>query len=490
MAGDLVSTRNRRLRTTLGLTAARLVVAVGGMATLVVATRALGTAAFGAWATAMAVTSLLVLAMDLGLTTVGARELTRAEGQRSGTLATLAVLSLSLGFTAAGVGALLAQSVYPGADGALVRHALAWMLCALPVNGLIVTLNARLIAAQRAFKTGVAAAIGAVASVAIAGLTVVFAWGLGGIVGAYLVGTVVSACALYAMSRPVDLSFREADRATAKSLLLEALPLGGSNALSAAYQRADLLMLSVLASNTQLAYYAVAYRVVDVSLMLAAYVFVPFLPELSRVVPSSVAGRKLMNEATRTMEYLSWPFVAGVLGFAPEIVRVLGGPQLGGAEAPLRILATGVALAHLRSILGNSMVAFDAQRVLVRLMVVILAVNVGLNLVVIPRWGSIGAACVYAASEALGLACQAFLFRRIAPLPRPNRMLAVFTGSVAAGLIGALAHGVWGSPMRICEAALAMALAAAAIAVGVSWHEIRRRRGWGPATAQDPDLAA
>jgi O-antigen/teichoic acid export membrane protein len=108
------------------------------------------------------------------------------------------------------------------------------------------------------------------------------------------------------------------------------------------------------------------------------------------------------------------PFAALVAGTADDLVRVVFGPSFGGAGALLALLfGAGVALVVM-SVAVSIVTAMDAQRLVSVLGVGVLAGALAGHLLLIPRFGAVGAAMVTAMAGVAGGTASVVLVHRLA----------------------------------------------------------------------------
>src|SRR5262249_43372963 len=86
------------------------------------------------------------------------------------------------------------------------------------------------------------------------------------------------------------------------------------------------------------------------------------------------------------------PVTAGGVLIAPGLAGLVGGPDFGDAGRPLALLLLGTAFAFENTLLSSALVAIRRQHELLWLGLAGVTVNVLANLVVIPRFGAVGAA--------------------------------------------------------------------------------------------------
>ena len=238
---------------------------------------------------------------------------------------------------------------------------------------------------------------------------------------------------------PRDLAAREGSStrvsplAGVTVLLLGALPLGISSSLSLLHIRADQIILASLGYRKGLADYAVAYQIIQGVIILLGSVAVVGFPLMAR------------SEGPRRSAYsrqsVALLVVAGVLGaiavvfLAPVGVLLLGGHRYSGAVRSCRLLAPVVVLSVANTMAGRVLIL---ERRLLQLCLVTapgLALNVALNLVLIPHLGVAGAASATVASEALGVVLVVLLANRALPGSQPAALLLVATAGTGAAVL-------------------------------------------------------
>lgn len=161
------------------------------------------------------------------------------------------------------------------------------------------------------------------------------------------------------------------------------------------YFRIDSVLLGLLGGNEDVGIYNVAHRIMEGTLIVPAIFTTVVYPRIARSAGSSPA--------------LRWATLGlGAFGIAVSVAFVLGGERvvaaIYGAEheasgAALSVLALAIAPAYAGALLTQALIATDRQRSYLRLAVRALALNVALNLVLIPGFGSMGAAAAAVVTE-------------------------------------------------------------------------------------------
>ena len=96
-----------------------------------------------------------------------------------------------------------------------------------------------------------------------------------------------------------------------------------------------------------------------------------------------------------------------------DIILVLVGPQFLPAATPLAILAVTLPVSYLQTVFGYTSVTIDRYRPLLAVELGTLVINVGFNLLMIPKFGPTGAATTLLASELISLIATYSVFRNL-----------------------------------------------------------------------------
>jgi len=416
---------------------ARLANAGLGLVGVAIASRYLGVQEYGALVAGIALSGIVSVLTDFGIWNTGVREIAKRPDDAQGTLSALLTLGVALSVVAASVGAVAAFLIYSSPHEELTRRAALLLMSTVVLSAPAGMISAYFTAQQQAYL----GMLGSVASslFQLGGLVLARALGFSftGVVLVYVFASVLQFLVMLALSAGRVRMVPSRDLRRVKRLALEAAPLGGAMMVHNLYWRIDIVLLSILATSTQVALYGISYKFVDALVVLPVFITVTLLPEFARTASDqrerfhSIVSKSfgIMQVGTLAMAVL---FVA----FAKEIVEIAGGSSFSGAAGVLRILMIGVGLTYLGSSFVQALVAAEQQKRLLRLALVLLPVNVALNAVLIPLWGARGAATAFAATELLHFSALLFLYRRLGRIPVPERALQVL---LAAGIMAAVA---------------------------------------------------
>jgi O-antigen/teichoic acid export membrane protein len=173
--------------------------------------------------------------------------------------------------------------------------------------------------------------------------------------------------------------------------------------LTIARDRADTLLLGVLAAPPAVAAYQLAWRVITASLFVPLTVATALYPDLAATGPDRHNRRRFVRAVVGLV-------IAGVMGalllvvLAHPLCAVLYGPQAPGVVPLLRAGAVLVPLLFVEGLLITSLQAMHREHAVVRFMLIGLAAGVATNVALVPVVGAIGAVAAQVVASAVRLA--------------------------------------------------------------------------------------
>ncbi len=210
---------------------------------------------------------------------------------------------------------------------------------------------------------------------------------------ASLAVTALAAGIFLYMKRP-GRAASNAGREKVSELLKEAMPYALGVFLMTAYTRVDAVMVEQLSSDGeyQTGLYAAGYRLLDASNMVAYLFAVLLLPMFARLAADRIARRDLIGKSFRLMWTMTIVTAFCAFAFRQEIMEFLyteSTPVWGETFGILILSFIGVGSMY---IFGTYMTAMGAMRRVNIAYGTCIAINVGLNAFLIPRYGANGAA--------------------------------------------------------------------------------------------------
>ncbi len=211
---------------------------------------------------------------------------------------------------------------------------------------------------------------------------------------------------LWGFSRP---SFGLVDVKLAIHLLKQALPFALSGALSAVYIRIDGLMLKhIMGTEGDIAmgWYGTGYGFIMALTVISGAFMGAVFPVMSRMFHSSESAMDfLYTKSLKLMFIIALPIAVGMTFLADKIVILLYGSFTLEDQAAisqiLEILSWSCALTFLNFVFITVFRAADKRRAFLTIIIVSLTVNIASNLILIPKYGHIGASISMVISESV-----------------------------------------------------------------------------------------
>ena len=333
-------------------------------------------------------------------------------------------------------------------------------------------------------------------AVAVGGLAIGVGFALGGAGGAApLLGLALAPLAALPFILPGEL--RQArggrpERGRLRSYALYGYPIAASLALTVVLASTDRFLLAIYMDEAAVgayhASYSIANRTLDVLFLWLGTAGQPALVmalERGGLDRLKVAAREQLS----TFLLLGLPAAAGVALVARPLSEVLIGEELRTAAASVTpwIALSALLFGLTAYYFGQAFTLGKKTKRLLIAMAIPAALNVVLNIILVPRFGLMGAAWATAASFGLGMIATWLIGRRVVALPIPWESLArcgVATGVMALVVSRLPAIGGFGELMLdamtggVVYAAAALVLNAAGVR-DVALRLLARRGLWG-----------
>ena len=221
-----------------------------------------------------------------------------------------------------------------------------------------------------------------------------------------------------------------------------------------AYLRADLIVVGRILGSTDGATYGFGYRLIDALAALATPALLVLFAYASGQAARGEGLADTRRRAQMLLPALGVVLAAACIGGLGILVDVL--PRLGDAAATLRLLVATVPMTYWIGVEAHLLSAEDRNRRVVVTGVVALALNIALNVVLVSRYGMIGAGVALIATEAVQMI--GLSVRHPAAL-RGARKVALLVAMLVAASLCINAHVVWVGAIALAGAVvLALAL--------------------------------
>ncbi|MEO8634295.1 MAG: polysaccharide biosynthesis C-terminal domain-containing protein [Gemmatimonadales bacterium] len=429
----------------LGEVAARLL----GFAAMVVAARALGAPMFGIIGVATAVTLYLNRIVDWGFELgLGVREVAARPADSGRILPTLLLARLGLAVTAIGGTALVGLLLLPAPDGStLLLSSLSLLGTGLGARWALLGLGEHRLAALATLAAQVLTAV----------LLLLLVHGPGDVSGvpqAQLGGELLLSLVALLVLRRRGVSLRvQFDRQVLRPLVARGGALATSAVLGLVIYNVSFLFLRAVKGPAAVGYLSAAVALVTFFLNVGTAYSMSLLPSLAALVADRPRQVTLLQTAALHVTALALPIAVGGSLLALPLVALLYGPGYLPAAIPLALLLWSIPICVLRDLPLMALQSTGHESVVLRVTVWAALLHLILNVLMVPRWGLVGAATAGLITETvrLGLAFSAVRgegFR----LPGLGRFRPVLVASALMGLVVQLVPG--GVPGRVLAGAV------------------------------------
>ncbi len=253
-----------------------------------------------------------------------------------------------------------------------------------------------------------------------------------------------------------------------RSLARVAIPIGIASVLITVYYQIDSVLLLQMAGPSETGVYGAAYTFIGPLTFLPAAVMSSFYPVIAAVYGHDQdRARRLVQTCAELMAMIALPILAGAIALSDQIVHFLYGPgyaQSGGLLPILMIAFVSICFGTLAGVLAP---VLKLQWRLALYSAIGAAVNIALNVILIPSHGAYGSAWATVATEVLTMTLMLgtvlySLRLRLVPwnILRTVALAAAMTGVmlaarplglIPAGLLGIAFYGVGVFAIRIVD---------------------------------------
>jgi len=362
----------------------------------------------GMWGTAIDITSILTVVANFGLGTLITREIVRrAEMTLSVFLAALRI-RITLGLACYGV--LIAYVFLSGFDEP-TRIAVLIMALGVILETTGMTCDAVLQAHEKVqFQTG-SQIVSAVVYFGLSWIWLDMDYGLMGVIWANVISRVARLSVIVPLmlkhtgpwQKPVtgDYSIK------ARQLARMGLPLFLSTTFGIISYKIDTVMLFEMLGKTAAGIYTLGHRALDVLLIIPSLFATALFPSLARYGSDEAANADISRMGERALRYLHlamFPLaMLCVVSAKPVIEWVSKEPGFEPSILVFQVVIWGLPIQAANHIYNRLLISMGKEDLFVRISVVAMVTNVGLNLILIPKFQWFGAAATTLISLVLSL---------------------------------------------------------------------------------------
>lgn len=372
---------------------------VFGLLTVAILTRRLGTMGYGEFTTVLSFLQVFGILVDLGLTLTMITMISRDGADETSLASNIFTLRLLSGLVFFGIAPIVALPLpYPAAvklgiaigslsflgislssvlGGVFQKHLVTWKLAMAEVLG------------RGLLLAGVAYG----ASIGL---------GLLPFICVLAASNLLQFAATFILARThvrIGLRF---DREVWTRIIAESWPIGLSIAFNLVYLKGDVVVLSLMRTQSEVGLYGAAYKVVDVITVVPMIFMGLVLPLLasawSKGDREGFAAR--LATAFDAMAIMAVPLAVGTFAVGTDLMTFIASDAFAGSGAILTVLMLGGASVFFGALFGHAVVALGLQKKMIVAYAADAVLAVALYLTLIPKMGAMGAAWVTFVSEA------------------------------------------------------------------------------------------
>lgn len=361
--------------------------------------RFLGAEMIGKYTFALAFTAIFSVVTDLGLQPVLVREVARAKDKVQEFLATILTVKIVLILVA--YGAVVGAAVWRGYPlPTLQLIALAGLVMML--DGMHLILWAVLRGLQNLRYEAVGMVVGQGLTLIFGATALFLRLPLHSLLIALGLGSLWNVLYGWRALKRQGLSLHPQFSARIfRAFVRYAIPFALAGIFVKVYSYIDTVLLQELRGDLEVGWYSVPYKITYAFQFLPMALSAAVYPALANTWASDKARVQwIFDRALLYAIVFALPIALGIAALAPEIILTIYGADFANSIKPLMISIFGLVFIFLYFPVGALLNATDRQNVNTAFMGITMFANVGLNLVLIPHYGAVGASIAAVSTNA------------------------------------------------------------------------------------------
>ena len=304
---------------------------------------------------------------------------------------------------------------------------------------------------NRVTYSAIVSAVNGVARLTLAVLFVVLGFGalgaLAGYVAAYVLSSLLGLGILYAKFYRRYERAAEPEEGLLRRVIEYSVPTAATRAGVVLDSRVDSLLLGVLAGTVAVGFYTVARQIADVCIVPAqslGYTITPALGEQKAADQASRAAR-LYERSLENVLLLYVPAGAGLILVAEPAIRYIFTEDYLGAVPVVQLFSLFILVRAVHKITGSGLDYLGLARIRAIARTTTALGNVGLNLLLSPRYGAVGAGVATVTTYSLYTFVNVYYIHRefslrLGFLAKRLAQIIAITAVMAGGVVLALPH--------------------------------------------------
>ena len=180
----------------------------------------------------------------------------------------------------------------------------------------------------------------------------------------------------------------------------------------------DVIFLTMMTSNHIVGVYSAIYKIINLIIMIVAYIVAPVFPEMIRLHTEKSYDQlnELIVKLWKPLFLFIFPVFVGGMILGEKVILFLYGADYHGGDIAFKILLIYCLIFYIREIYGYSLTMVGKQSVYMLIVFASCIINITLNLILIPEFGINGAAFTTLISEIVNLILMRFFSKKYVSL--------------------------------------------------------------------------
>ncbi len=376
---------------------------------VVYAARVLGAAGWGAFSYLTSLAAILTVFSDVGLSSVVIREVTKNPQLKDKYFSSAFLFKFILTV----LSFLIIVFLAPHITNIQVSRTLVYLVGFLFIFDSLRRFGASLFRAMERMELEALVNIITQAIIVVAGfIALLMITSPESLAAAYAIGAGAGLLVtMYILRQDIGNLFSSFDKKLLKPIMSAAWPLSLAAIFGVLIVNIDTVIIGWFRSAAEVGFYAAAQKPIAFLYLLPALATGAFFPVLARLAnKDNERFRYVLEKGLGLVLLFAIPIAIGIFLTAPEIVKLFYGSAYAPSAGPLKILALTLLAVFPVGMIINAIFAYNRQSELVPLWATGLLIDIGLSLLLIPRWGITGAAWAVFITQ---LIINALIWRRM-----------------------------------------------------------------------------
>ncbi len=209
-----------------------------------------------------------------------------------------------------------------------------------------------------------------------------------------------------------------------KPTIKEALPLSITSIFAIMVFRVDTVMLSIMRGAEAVGFYNAAYRLMEALIFFPAVYTTSIFPVFSSLYVSSQKPMKAAYvKSFKYLTILSLPIAVGITLLAEPIILLIFKSAYIPSILTLQIVIWVLPFTFVNYILGSLLTSMNRQVTVLKITIVCLIINVGLNIILIPMYSYLGAALVTVVTDAFAVILSFYVVSKLVAKVKVHKVI-------------------------------------------------------------------